>query len=229
MPYYFTLGAGLIVSVAFLFSRSKGATVKNLFFKMASSLCYLLTTVFAVISNPDQPVFGSLIIMGGALGLAGDTALDLKCIYTKDANDYLKAGFLFFLVGHIFYSGALVWYNHLKWWWVLICAAISIAVAAATILSANIMKVHYGKYRRVVFLYVVFLTMTAVCSILSAIVTKQKSMIIFAVGAVSFLLSDAVLSNTYFGRNWDKPIHIFINHFLYYAGQYLIASSVIFV
>ena len=71
--------------------------------------------------------------------------------------------------------------------------------------------------------------MTAVCSILSAIVTKQKSMIIFAVGAVSFLLSDAVLSNAYLGRNLDKSIHIFLNHFLYYAGQYLIASSVIFV
>ena len=54
MPvYYFTLAAGLIVTAGFLFSRSKGASVKNLFFKMASSLCFLLTAVFAVIANPN--------------------------------------------------------------------------------------------------------------------------------------------------------------------------------
>ena len=31
MPYYYiTLSAGLIVSIAFLFSRAKGASIKNL-------------------------------------------------------------------------------------------------------------------------------------------------------------------------------------------------------
>ncbi len=50
-----------------------------------------------------------------------------------------------------------------------------------------------------------------------------------AVGSVLFTLSDAVLSNTFFGRGKDKPHHLFINHFLYYAGQYLIAASVLFV
>lgn len=229
MLYYYTLGAGLIVTTIFLFFRAKGSSVRLLFFKMASSLCYLLTSVFAVISNPDSSVFGTLIIMGGALGLAGDAALDLKVIYPKDANDYLKAGFLFFLVGHIFYSGALIWYNNFKWWWILICVLVSVAVAAVTILSANIMKVHYGKYRKVVFAYVAFLALTTVCSILSAIVTKEASMIMFAAGAVSFFLSDAVLSNTYFGRGWDKPVHIFVNHLLYYAGQYMIAASIIFI
>ena len=49
-----------------------------------------------------------------------------------------------------------------------------------------------------------------------------------AIGSILFLLSDAVLSNTFFGRGKDKPFHLFINHFLYYAGQYLIAASVVF-
>lgn len=229
MPYYFTLAAGVIVSTVFLFYRSKGANVKNLFFKTASSLCYLLTMVFAMIANPHVTFFGTFVIMGGALGISGDIALDLKCIYHKDANEYLKAGFLFFLIGHIFYSGAIVWHNQLKWWWVVICAAISIIIGIATVFSANIMRVHYGKYRKVVLAYTVFLAMTTVTSIFAAFVTQSKSMIIFAVGAVLFLLSDVVLNFTYFGRNWDKPVHIFINHMLYYAGQYLIAASIIFL
>ncbi len=229
MPYYFTLAAGLIVSITFLFYRSKGASVKNLFFKTASSLCYLLTMVFAMISNPQEIFFGTFVLMGGALGLSGDIALDLKCIYHKDANEYLKAGFLFFLIGHVFYTSAIIWQNQFKWWWVAVCAAISIAVGFATVLSANIMHVHYGKYRRVVLAYSIFLTMTTVCALLAAIVTHSKSMIIFAVGAVLFLLSDVVLNFTYFGRGWDKPVHIFVNHMLYYAGQYLIAASIIFL
>ncbi len=230
MPYYFTLVGGLIVTSIFILRRSKqGATIQNLFLKMVSSLCYLLTMVFAVNTLPKLPFFASFVIMGGVLGLCGDTALDLKYIYPKDANSYLKAGFLFFLVGHVFYSGAIVWELKFKWWWVLICAVIAVCVAAATVLSANIMKVHYGKYRRVVFLYTCFLSLTAATSICAAIQFKSAAMIMFSVGAVLFLLSDVVLSFTYFSRGWDKPFHIFLNHTLYYAAQYLIAASIIFI
>ncbi len=66
-------------------------------------------------------------------------------------------------------------------------------------------------------------------SILAAVVTSSVAMIVFAVGAVLFLLSDVVLCFTYFGKGWDKAPHIFINHLLYYAGQFLIASSIVFI
>jgi len=229
MIYYCSLGVGLVVSAAFLFSRSKGASVNNLFFKIASSLCFILTAVCAVILRPEASAFGALIIMGGAVGLCGDAALDLKFIYKKDAHQYLNSGFLFFLVGHIFYSGAVIWHNRLKWQWVLISAVISLAAAGVTIMSEKLLKLEYGRYKLIVFLYSAFLAMTAVVSIWSAVITHEKSMIIMSVGAVSFLLSDAVLCNTYFGKGWDKPVHIFINHLLYYAGQYLIAASVMFL
>lgn len=229
MIYYCLLGAGLVVSVAFLFSRSKGASVKNLFFKMASSLCFILTAVCAVILRPEASAFGALIIMGGAVGLCGDATLDLKYIYKKDSHHYLNSGFLFFLVGHIFYSGAVIWHNRLKWQWVLISAVAALTAAGVTIMSEKLLKLEYGRYKLIVFLYSAFLAMTAIVSIWSAVITHEKSMIIMSVGAVSFLLSDAVLCNTYFGKGWDKPVHIFINHLLYYAGQYLIAASVMFL
>lgn len=231
MPYYYiTLSVGLLITSVFLFFRAKGTSIRNLFFKIVSSLCYLLTMVFAFNANPhNYPAYGSLLIMGGILGLCGDIALDLKYIYPQDANSYLKAGFLFFLVGHIFYSGAVIYHNRFKWWWALICVVIAVAIACTTVFSANIMKVHYGKYRKVVLAYVIFLTLTTVVSIFAAFVTKEKSMIVMAVGSVLFTLSDIVLNFTYFSRGWDKPFHLFLNHFLYYAGQYLIAASIIFI
>lgn len=230
MFYYAVLGVGVVVSFIFCYQRRKGFSVNNLLFKSVSSLCYLLTAVFALINNKDAYTYGSLIIMGGALGLVGDILLDLKGIYKSEEKIYLKGGFIFFLVGHIFYTCAIIYSLKIKWWLVLIAAVVSVLIGIGTVLSANLMKVHYGAFRRIVAVYVAFLAMTTVTSVISVFVSHfQKGYVLLMIGSVLFLLSDAVLSNTFFGRGKDKPIHFFINHFLYYAGQYLIAASVMFV
>lgn len=230
MFYYIVLAVGVVVSFIFCYQRRLGFSLKNLLFKSISSLCFLLTAVFALIGNSSAYIYGSLIIMGGALGLVGDILLDLKGVYKQDEKTYLKGGFIFFLVGHIFYIGALIYSIKPKWWLILIAAVVSILIGIGTVLSANLMKVHYGAYRRIVAIYVAFLAMTMLTSILCVFLTNfQKGYILMAIGSVLFLLSDVVLSNTFFGRGKDKQHHLFINHFLYYAGQYLIASSVLFV
>lgn len=230
MFYYIVLAVGTIVSLIFCYQRRLGFSVKNVLFKSVSSLCFLLTAVFALINNRDAYTYGSLIIMGGALGLVGDILLDLKGIYKQHESIYLKGGFIFFLVGHIFYICAVVYSLKIKWWIVLLAAVVSAVIGIVTVAMANVMKVHYGAYRKIVAVYVAFLAMTMVISIVSVFLSSfQKGYIIMAVGSVLFLLSDVVLSNTFFGRGKDKPHHFFINHFLYYAGQYLIAASVMFV
>lgn len=109
----------------------------------------------------------------------------------------------------------------MKWWLVLIAAVVSAVIGILTVLLANVMKVHYGAYRRIVAIYVAFLAMTSIISVIAVFATHfQKAYVIMAIGSILFLLSDAVLSNTFFGRGKDKPFHLFINHFLYYAGQY---------
>ena len=228
--YYIVLAVGVVVSLIFCYQRRLGFSVKNLLFKSVSSLCYLLTAVFALIENSSAYTYGSLIIMGGALGLVGDILLDLKGIYKREEKIYLKGGFIFFLIGHIFYICALVYSLKIKWWIVLASAVISAIIGIATVAMANIMKVHYGAYRKIVAIYVAFLAMTMLTSVCAAVISSfQKGYVLMAIGSVLFLLSDAVLSNTFFGRGKDKPRHLFINHFLYYAGQYLIAASVMFV
>lgn len=230
MWYYIVLSVGLVVSLVFCFSRSKGFSVKNVLFKSVSSLCYLLTAVFALINNPVAYSYGSLIIMGGALGLVGDICLDLKGIYRQHESTYLKAGFIFFLVGHIFYSSAIIYQTAMKWWVILLCIVGSVIIAVGNSLLSKMMKVHFGAYRKIVFAYVCFLSITMILSIVAAVMFGfEKKYIILAIGAICFTLSDVVLSNTFFGRGKDKGYHLFINHFLYYAGQYLIAASVMFM
>lgn len=230
MAYYVVLSFGLVVSFIFCIQRRKGFSLSNLMFKASSSLSYLLTSVFALVSNRDAYIYGSLIIFGGALGLVGDMSLDLKGLYKKDESTYLRAGFIFFLIGHLFYSSAIVQSIKMKWWLVVICFVVSVLMSVANIASAKIMKVHFGAYRRIVFLYVIFLSLTMTLAIATVFLSHfEKKYILLAIGAICFTLSDAVLSSTFFGRGKDTGFYYFINHLLYYAGQYLIAASVMFM
>lgn len=230
MAYYIVLSLGLVVSFVFCIQRRKGFSLSNLMFKSASSLCFLLTAVFALVSNPEAHIYGSLIIFGGALGLVGDISLDLKGLYKKDESTYLRAGFIFFLIGHLFYSSAIIQSIKMKWWIVAICFVASIAFAIGNNASAKLMKIHFGAYRKIVFMYVIFLALTMTLAIATVILSHfEKKYVLLAIGAISFTLSDAVLSSTFFGRDKDTPFYYFINHFLYYAGQYLIAASVMFM
>lgn len=232
IPYFVVLILGSIFSFIFCLNRAKGFSIKNLMLKTVSSCCYLLTAVFALLSNPEVYIYGSLIIFGGTLGLCGDIMLDLKGIYKKDESKYLYGGFIFFLIGHVFYAAAIIYQSEMykKWWIILICLGVCILFSLGNLASAKITKVHFGAYRTIVFLYTIFLAMTMALGIAAAIYTGfKKRYIVLAIGAVLFALSDVILSGTFFGRGKDRPIHYFTNHLTYYAGQYLIAASIIFM
>jgi len=53
-------------------------------------------------------------------------------------------------------------------------------------------------------------------------------LILFLIGSILFLLSDLVLSMTYFDGK-DSKIMIIINHVLYYAAQFSIAVAVLYI
>lgn len=230
MAYYIVLPFGLIMSLVFCILRRTGFSLRNLILKSISSLCYLLTAVFALVSNPDAYIYGSLIIFGGALGLVGDILLDLKGLYKKDESTYLRGGFIFFLVGHLFYSGAIIFQTRMKWWLVLLCLLGGVIISIGNSIVSKFMKIHFGAYRKIVFTYVIFLSTTMILSIVSFFTLGlHKNFLLLSIGAICFTASDAVLSSTFFSRGKDGSFYLFINHFLYYAGQYLIAASVLFM
>lgn len=56
-----------------------------------------------------------------------------------------------------------------------------------------------------------------------------KAVVLTSVGGILFTLSDAVLSNMYFKEGGNTKPNVVINHTLYYAAQFIIASSVLFI
>lgn len=227
MAYFLTLGLGIVITTIFLFKRAKGANVTNMLWKTASSLAFILTAVIAVMLNPEASKYGVLLIMGGALGMVGDIVLDLKYIYPKDSDTYLYAGFTSFLVGHVFFNTAVIWHNKLSIKWVLISVAISLVIAALNLVGSKTLKIDFGKFKPIVFAYSSILVLTTATSAVSVFtVAATPAMILMTVGGALFLVSDVILSFTYFSKGWDKPIHIFLNHLCYYAAQFLIAASI---
>lgn len=229
MAYYIVLVIGVVFSFYFCLKRRSGSNLENLFLKTASSLCFILTAVIALMLNPDTYIYGGLIIFGGILGLVGDVFLDLKGIYKKDEDVYLNGGFISFLIGHIFYSSAIIYFSGMKWWIAIICAVISIIASAVNIASAKIMKFEYGKFKTIVFLYCFVLFFTMILSISAMFISHfSLNYVLLTIGAVLFTLSDLVLSGTYFGEGKNRGFDYFLNHLLYYSGQFLIASSIMF-
>ncbi len=225
MLYYCALGIGAVVTLVFCFVRTRGNSVGITIFKAVSSCCYLLTAVMATMANESMLQYGLFIIMGGMMGLVGDIMLDLKGVYSQDKVTYLMCGYIFFLIGHVFYLIAMFIRNEYKASGIIIAAVISVAFSAAAVFSGKITGLRFGKFRWVSFIYGIFLAAVSCFTIVPAIRTGNHGMIVAAVGAVSFLVSDIILSYTYFGGK-DGKAWLFWNHFFYYAGQYLLAASI---
>ena len=228
MIYIISLVLGIAVAGVFCFKRAKGFSVSILMWKIAASLCFILTGVAALILHPENMPYGALVIFGGVLGMCGDITLDLKGIYTQDKKPFMLSGFIFFLIGHLFYQAGILLTAKLSLVTVLVCAGVCIAFGVINILAEKLMKLHYGEYKWIVLLYSVVLALKVAISVAAMITSAfHKAYILLSAGGVLFMLSDLILSGTYFGEGKDKPIHYFTNHLAYYASQFVIMASIL--
>lgn len=227
--YWIALVLGIAATILFLAVRVQKGGLPGLITKAVASVFFIATACAALAANAGQYRYGLLIIMGLACGLLGDIWLDLKWIYLKDKDLYLYAGMYSFFVGHLFFITAIF----LSYAWTPMTMAISIIAAiigaALSMLMEKPMKMDYGKFRPVCFLYGFILMMTTASSIVAAVATGETVWVVMSIGSVLFLLSDLVLTGTYFSEGKNTPAYVIINHALYYAAQFVIASSVLFL
>ena len=136
--FYAALAAGIAAVVVFLVLRVKYGGLKGLYSKAIASFFFLLTALCAAAANPGHGVYAVLIVFGLALGLSGDIWLDLKWIYEKDMEKFLNAGFIAFMIGHVFYIGAI--YKFAGNWSVLTAVLpiiISVVVAMGNVIVSE--------------------------------------------------------------------------------------------
>lgn len=231
---------GLILLIPFLIKRVKGACAEAAVLKSIVSIGFIATAVAAIISNNlngKQLKFGILILGGLVFGLLGDIWLDLKYAHKESEKTYMYAGMICFILGHLMYVVNIFWYfypliaSRVKWNDTLTLFGVPIASAIFMMFSEKPMKVNYGQYKAVTTVYAMFLSALPAIALIFMRLAGYKNIPLLFLGAASifFVISDFILTGTYFGKGKDRPVDIIVNHITYYIAQYLIALSLCFL
>lgn len=226
--YWALLGIGVLATVCFLVLRVRRGGIAALYAKAVASLCFIATAVAATNENRIFLGFGSWMTFGLICGLLGDVWLDLKWIYLQDKDSYLYSGFIFFLIGHVSFILAIFNASPYTLWTVILSVVAALVIAVVAILLEKPLKMKYGKFKWIVFLYSFALSLTMTSAMATAIVTGfQKMWVVMSIGGLLFLLSDLVLSGMYFSEGKNTKVNIVLNHTLYYAAQFTMAATIL--
>lgn len=256
MPIYVLLAAGTVFLTIFLFLRDKNSSVSAIIFKTSVSLCFIASAFAALISRTDgitkELVFTSgLIVLGLVMGLVGDVFLDFKAYFKGLRRTYSGAqrdhdfvtyfGMTVFGLGHILYIAALSiripGAADFLFRSFLISAA---ATAAIFVFSVFVMNMRFGKFIVPAIAYSILLTLfTALTGFLLIFGEGSRAVGMLFAGSLLFLLSDLILSITYFSKSADyerkgvmnpeSRLMISVNHITYYAAQFTIALSLMHI
>lgn len=226
--YWILLGLGIAATAVFLVMRVRHGGISALYAKTIASLCFIATAIAAIFENRDNLYFGSWLTFGLILGMLGDIWLDLKWIYLQDKDSYLYSGFISFLGGHILFCCAI--YTSFQWTYLSLAVSIgaSLVVACANLFAEKLLKMNYGKFKLIIFLYTFMLCMTMFSAITAAVISGfERVWVVMAIAGVLFAASDGVLSGMYFGEGKNTKPNVVINHLLYYAAQYAMAATIL--
>ena len=224
--------AGAVVLALFLYERTKnGPGAKAVILKAQVSILFLAAWGIAALSRGMDAY--SLFVGGGlAFGLLGDIWLDLKFACRDGEEDtFTVMGFTSFAVGHILYVAASAFgVKEFKITAALPALGVALAAGCAVYFGEKLMKLTYGKYKMISTLYAAlmfFMTSFALFSSLFGGIADNKRVFTLFIGGVFFIISDLILSGTYFGEGKNRPVDIVTNHVTYYIAQYIIAATLL--
>ncbi len=249
MAYVF-LCLGIVFLVFFLAFRDKYGSVIASIFKTLTSLMFILTALFSIYKRNVFNLETIFLLIGLLFGLIGDILLDLKVYFKTLNNKYnldithhdtlLYSGMASFGVGHImFIASTYLLSNNL--WMSLIYSFIigAVLISLVMIVSIKLLKMNYNKFIIPAICYGFLLCSFVVFNIFRIIDSYSLMNLLLLIGSILFLLSDLILSMTYFSKaedyniegilNPESRLMISVNHILYYGAQFLIAISILFI
>ncbi len=232
MGYLFFV-LGIAATVVFLIKRNAKVTIDVVAVKSIASMGFILSGLFFFINNDACPDYlGAFTVGGACFGMLGDIVLDLKYSRLGNADRCTFLGFWTFLIGHIFYSIAMASAYGIELT-NIICVAIGIiAGIIIAIATEKVMKLEYGRFKKITILYTAVLCMTlgfAGGYTITECYTLHS--VLLNIGFALFVLSDAFLATLYFSKKEEDRTNrraIVLNHATYFAAQYIIALSLAF-
>lgn len=238
---YVSIALGCAALILFMIKCNKQRSVGGVFNKNIVSIFFIAVAFFGTFKalgddNHSMIQYGLCLMFGLVFGMLGDIYLDQKWVYPDDEKKYLYAGFITFLIGHCFYIFAIFRkfseFVKLEAKHFLIAAAVAAVVDIGNLILEKPTKQHYGSYKAIVSVYTFFVAGTLGASLTAAIFTHGTEgfvpFLVYAIGALLFLVSDIILSPMYFGDgSKNTPVNFVINHLTYYIGQYMFAFTIV--
>ena len=233
MVYWILIACGVVALVVYTREKIRAYSLKATLLKAVVSVLFIAVGVLGLAVSTSPNLMGVFVVIGLVCGLLGDIWLDLKYVFPEQNAMLTYAGFASFGVGHVLYLLDMLsqYYPADAPAYAIVPFVLAVAMSIGNALLEKPMKLDYGRMKPVVVAYGVLLFSTLMVSGSLALYYGWQNLtlnVLFA-GAVLFTASDLVLSTTYFGSGHEQPIDFILNYFTYYPGQFLIATSIMFV
>ena len=236
MVYPLLLLCGAAALCIYIREKIRAYSVKAVLLKSLVSALFIAVGIYGAWHSASMGNAAPLcpfVLLGLVFGLLGDIWLDLKYVFPEKDEVFTYAGFCVFGIGHVFYIlGLLLSFRpegHPLY--IVLPLLLAVMLSIGNALMEKPMKLHYGKLKTTVAAYgaLLFSTLLLSGSLALARGWREVPLNLFFAGAVLFAVSDLILSGTYFGVGKERPIDLALNYVTYYAGQFLIASSLVFL
>ncbi len=210
-------------------------SMKSLTAKMVCATMFVSVGFLSSIIAENTSAFATTMLLGLLFGWVGDFFLH------SERNSFFVIGFISFLVGHVVYIKAYLDalstfenYNPFN----IIEMGVIISLGLLGILSHKRLKIEFSMkaLKFAVFVYTIVLitmfvkaTSLGVNYMLSGGKYGIGALAVLSLGSLLFVMSDATIGVLMFGgQKKNRPLKIF-NIVTYFAGQMLLATSILFI
>lgn len=213
----------LAIMSIFIYFEKKEKYVLAVVLKGLASLMFVLLGFWCA-KNTGDTNFNKMVKVGLILGLIADVMLNLRFVFKTKGKLVFLVGILVFLSGHILYLCALIPTTNN-----IVLPLIIGVILTAIIIKWIFTQIEAQKAFKIFGIFyigaIVIMNCFAAVNLIQDITNARY--IIFAIGALSFLISDIVLILNTFGKETKFSLRI-TNLSLYYIGQILIAISMFY-
>ena len=233
--------ACIIIEIIFtpLFFKAQWpqACFKSLVYKMICSSAFVCIGVLSVFITGNKSTYAIMMLVGLALGWIGDYFL-----HAKSTSLYFGIGMVSFMLGHIAYIACYMRtipvisseYNMFNPVEIIIISVLLIlafvgAVKFKVEFSMKILKLGVAVYTAILITMFVKATALGIAYYKTGAENGLIALLVLLLGSLCFTLSDATIGLLMFaGKKKNKPLKVF-NIVTYFAGQALLASSILFI